>query len=408
MSKYFLICLLILLLTSSGRALTWKQALELAERNNYELKSAASQTEAARWNYLKSFSPFLPQLSASLSMGESSSGAFTEPVKSDAYGLTATQTLFSGLDNYYSYLSARTNYDSSLAGLRKARSDVGFLVRQQFIELAVANENVKLLIDILERRWDNTALIELQFKNGREDKGTLLKTKADEAEAEYNLRSAGRTRQLSKLKLTQLISFEVDKAEGELQVKLPTQPDFDKLLASVPGYVIALKAAESAELAYQQTVSEFLPSVSLSGSIRKSGTDWSALNRSNSWSLSVSYPFFPGGSNVADRYRFAALNDQAKQDLIKAKNDLRYGLESAYEQLKDSLEAQKVAQLSEAAAKLRAEIAGTKYLNGLIGYDEWVIIENNYINSQKSSLARKRSALLAEAAWVNSYGGIVK
>jgi len=111
---------------------------------------------------------------------------------------------------------------------------------------------------------------------------------------------------------------------------------------------------------------------------------------------------------VADRFRFAALNDQAQQDLIKTKNDLRYNLESAYAQLQDTLLAQKVALLSEDAAKLRAEIAGTKYLNGLIGYDEWVIIENDYINSQKSFLSRKRAVLLAEAAWVNSYGGIIK
>lgn len=111
---------------------------------------------------------------------------------------------------------------------------------------------------------------------------------------------------------------------------------------------------------------------------------------------------------MADRFRFAALNDQAQQDLIKTKNDLRYNLESAYAQLQDTLLAQKVALLSEDAAKLRAEIAGTKYLNGLIGYDEWVIIENDYINSQKSFLSRKRAVLLAEAAWVNSYGGIIK
>jgi outer membrane protein len=395
-------------LASAVCALTWQQTWELAERNNYQIKSAASQTEASRWSYYKSFSPFLPQLSASLSMGESSSGSFANPTTSDSYGLSATQSLFSGLDNYYGNLSARVNYDLSQTSLRKTESDVSLLVRQQFIELAVADENLKLLKSILARRRDNSALIELQFKNGREDKGALLRTQADEAEAEYNLSSAGRTRLLSKLKLTQLLSFEVDKAEGELKVTLPDSPNYDKLLLSVPSYIMALKQAESADIAYRQTIGGFLPSVSLLGSIRKSGTDWSALNRSNSWSLSLSYPFFPGGSNVADRFRFAALNDQARQDLIKTRNDLRYELESAYAQFKDTLEAQKVAQLSEAAAKLRAEIAGTKYLNGLIGYDEWVIIENDYINSQKSSLSRKRAELLAEAAWVNSYGGIVK
>lgn len=341
-------------------------------------------------------------------MGESSSGSFSEPVKSDSYGITATQTLFSGLSNYFSNLSARAGLDRSRASLDQARSDINFSLRQQFVELAVADENLKLLQNILTRRRDNTALIDLQFRNGREDKGALLRTRADEAEAEYNLSSAGRSQKLSRLKLTQLLSFEVDRAEGEMKVTPPARPNFEALLSAAPAYTIAQKAAETADLAYQESISGFLPTVSLNGSIRKSGTDWSALSRSNSWSLSVSYPFFPGGGNAADRIRFAALNDQARQDLIKAKNDLRYDLESAYEQFKDALEAQKVARLSEEAAKLRAEIARTKYLNGLIGYDEWVIIENDYINSQKSSLARRRTALLAEAGWINSYGGIIK
>ncbi|MFA4905278.1 MAG: TolC family protein [Candidatus Margulisiibacteriota bacterium] len=399
---------IVMALAQAVCALTWQQAWELAEKNNYQLKSAQFETESVRWNYYKSFTPFLPQLSASLSMGESSSGSFSEPIKSDSYGITATQTLFSGLSNYFSNLSARAGLDRSLASLNQARSDVNFSLRQQFVELAVAEENLKLLKDILTRRRDNTALIDLQFKNGREDKGALLRTRADEAEAEYNLSSAGRSQKLSRLKLTQLLSFEVDRAEGEMKAVPPDRPNFEALWSAAPAYTIAQKAAESADLAYQESISGFLPSISLSGSIRKSGTDWSALSRSNSWSLSVSYPFFPGGSNAADRIRLAALNDQARQDFITARNNLRYAIESAYEQLIDALEAEKVAQLSEAAAKLRAEIARTKYLNGLVGYDEWVIIENDYINSQKASLSRKRAALLAEAAWVNSYGGIIK
>ena len=93
---------------------------------------------------------------------------------------------------------------------------------------------------------------------------------------------------------------------------------------------------------------------------------------------------------------------------LKAGYDLRYTLESAFKGLRDGVEAQKTAQLYVDASTLRAEIARTKYLNGLVSYDEWDRIENDYINYQKSLLARKKAALYAEAAWHNAYGGYLK
>jgi outer membrane protein len=389
-------------------ALDWSTALKLAQQNNPELRSASKQAEAAQWSLYRSYSSFLPQLSANASTGQSTSGTPAATANSSSYGLSVSQNIFSGLSNYYSAQSARASYDYYQAALQKAEADVFYQLRQSFVDLALADENVTLYKQIFERRKNNSDLIELRYDSGREDKGALLRTQADQADAAASVTAAERAQALAGLKLSQLISAEAAKAEGDLTANRVAAPDYGKLLAAAPANTMNLKQLERSEIALRQTIGEFLPSVSLSGSYRKSGTDWPPTSASNSWSLSLSYSLFPGGANIADRVIYAAEYDKAKQDFQNASNELRYSLQSAYQTLLDALEAEKTAKLSLDAASLRAEIARTKYINGLVSYDEWDRIENDYISAQRNLLSRKKSALYAEAAWFNSYGGYVK
>jgi outer membrane protein TolC len=404
----FVVSFLIFGLFLPACGLRWETALSLAKKNNPQIISAAQLAESARWGHYRSISSFLPQLSANASIGETISGTSGAASRSASYGLSVSQNLFSGFKNYLGGLSARANYDYYHAAQKKTESDLYYQLRLSFVDLAIADENIELLRSILERRENNSAMIELRYESGREDKGAFLRTQADLAEAEYNINAARRSRVLARLKLYQLISAEVENAEDKLEVKAPAKPGYSNLLLSTPSYVMYSKQLEKADLALKQTIGEFLPSISLTGSYRKSGTDWPPASDSSSWSLNFSYSLFPGGSNIADQVIYSAQYNQARQDFIKSRNELRYLLESAYEELKNAVETQSIAYLSLDAAGVRAEIARAKYLNGLISYDEWDRIENDYINAQKNLVSRKKAALSAEAAWYNAFGGYVK
>jgi len=396
------------LLATSSLAISWEEALSLAQKNNPQIKSAASQVDSARWSYYRSLSPLLPQLSASASLGQTASGTSAATSNSASYGLNVSQTLFAGFANYISGLSAKANLDYYDASRQKIISDTYYTVRKSFIDLFIEDENIKLLENILTRRKNNTELISLRYESGREDEGALLRTQADQADAANNITSANRAKYLEKLKLTQLLSAEVNQANGTLEAIPVNISNFDVLAQNAPASVMYNKQVEKANLAYRKTMSEFLPSVSLAGSYRKSGSEWPPSSDSNSISLSMSYSFFPGGANIADRATAAADYDRARQDFVQNKNDLRYAIEAAYQAFKDAIESQRIAQLSVNAAALRSEIAHTKYMNGMVSYDEWDRIENDYISAQKNFLSRKKSTLYAEAAWYNSYGGYVK
>jgi len=396
------------LLAASSIALTWQEALELAQKNNPQIKSAAGQLESARWSYYRSLTPLLPQISASAAIGQTASGTLAATAQSSSYGLNISQTLFAGFENYISELSAKASLDYYEASRQKTISDVYYTVRKSFIDLSIADENIKLLKDILARRKNNTELITLRYESGREDEGALLRTQADQADATYNITSAERSKSLAQLKLYQLVSAEVKEAAGKLEALPVNSPGYNALVEGAPAHTMYSKQLLKSDLAFRKTASEFLPSVSLGGSYRKSGSAWPPSSDSNSISLNLSYSFFPGGSNIADRAAASADYDRARQDFVQNKNDLRYAIELAYESFKDALDAQRIAQLSVNAAALRAEISRTKYMNGMVSYDEWDRIENDYINAQKNLLSRKKVALYAEAAWYNSYGGYVK
>ncbi|KAF0134394.1 MAG: outer membrane efflux protein [Candidatus Saganbacteria bacterium] len=396
------ISFLCFLLSLPAFSLTWPEAKDLADKNNEQLSSARLQLETSNWQYRRSFSPFLPQLSASAGMSESSS------VKSYSYGLSASQSLFQGMSNYYGLQSAFANLKYYESSLNKIESDVYYEVRGAYVDLIIAKQTVALQEQILKLRRKNEELISMLYKNGKEDIGNNMQAKADVLDAEFSLNSAKRALLLICLKLSQLLSSKIEDADKITEVKLPAKSDFENLLTNSPSYLMLKYKLEAAEAERAGKYSEVLPSVSLSGSWRKSGSEWLLSSSSKSWSLNISYSIFSGGSNIADLFIAGSTLEKAKKDFSSGAKDLRYALESAYIDLANAVDAVKVKKSLLSAAEERAKISRVKYINGLINYDEWDRVENLLISAQKAMLNQQKSALIAEAAYFKSFGGNIK
>ena len=399
--------LLAILLSPRVFALTWSEAISLAQKNSHQLISAQKEVEVAEWTHRKAISAFLPQLSASAGMTETLNSTNSATSKSYSYGLSATQYLFKGTEGIYGIQNAYANVEYKKASLRATRASVLYDLRYAFIHLLYAQENVVLSEKILKQREQNTRLIQLRYESGKEDKGNLMTTQADEAQAKYDLSTAERNLKLSRLKISQLLQSSVAQVEESGELKAPAEPVFDEVMETMPSYLMARKQLEMADLSQKASISGFLPSLSLSGNYRKKGSEWPPDEDSKSWSLNLSYSFFPGGSNIAERAIASANLDQAREEFDQSVKDLRYSLEENFEGFQDALQSLEISNISLAAAEERAKITNVKYLNGLTGYDEWYRIENAYIQAQKQLLLSRRAALLAEAAWHKSYGGYV-
>ena len=407
MRRLLLLLSILFMVACQAGAVTWQEAMTLAAANSNDIKGAQKQLEAYRWSYYRSYSSFLPQVSASLSIGESSGASGNS--YSDSYGLSVRQSLFSGTTNYYNARSAAVNLDLYNASLQSTMASFYGQVRQGYVDLIIAQNNLTVQRKIRQSRETNLRMIQLLYNGGTEDKGNYLRTKAQFASADYNVAAAMRQLELAQLKLSQLIGSDVASAEGELAVvTVASLPDFDSLMKSAPANVVAKAQLELADISQKESLSGFLPSVSLSGSYQKSGSSWPPTNSSKSLSLSVSLPIFPGGSNIADRVIAGFQLDKAREDFAKGQKELYFTIRQAYNDLRDAIESYNVQKTALAASTERARIAQASYINGLISYIDWDTIQNDYINNQSSLLNYQRNMLVAEANWYKSYGGWVK
>lgn len=404
--KFIFILALAARLGTSVSAITWPEAVVLLKANNNELRSAQKLLDSSGWSYRRSYSAFLPQLSANLSAGQTNVSTVSAST-SYAYGLSASLDLFNASD-LYNLRSAYADYQFNQANYDLTTANVLYEVRLAFLDLLVAQDSVDLQKKILARRQENSRLIALRYDSGVEDKGNLMRTQADEANARYNLSSAERDLRLAKLNLSQLLGKTVDSASEEFKFTGTSQPDYESLLNVSPSYLAAKYQLESASIQQQSTLSEFLPSLTLAGSYRKSGSNWPPGADSNSLSLSLSYSLFPGGANFIDKAINDIKLDKAKEDFAKSVKDARFSIESGYEKLNDAQEALASNKILLDATTERSNISQEKYINGLITYDEWYRTENEYISAQNSLLNSQKNALAANAAWQKSYGGYVK
>jgi outer membrane protein len=399
------VCCLIAAIVLPASSLTWPEALAQASQKSNEIKSARRLLDAYQWSYYRSYSSVLPQISANAGAGNSTGASGTS--NSYSYGLSASQALFKGFSNYYAIQSASLNYDYYRANLQNAEADAYYQLRQAFVDLLIAQQNLTVRQKIKQVRENNARMIKLFYDSGKEDKGNYLRTQAQLADADYNIVSANRQLELARLKLSQLIDGAVSSAEGEL-VAAALLPDLDALLKNSPAYVMNSDQLKLAEIGQQSTLSEFLPSVSLNGSYQKSGGSWPPEAASKSLSLNVSLPIFPGGSNFADRAINGLQLEKAREDFAKNQKDLYFSLKQAYEDLKDSIDNYAVQKQYLNASAEQAKITQVKYLNGLTTYYEWDQLQNTYINNQIGLLNANRNALYAEANWHKSYGGYIK
>ena len=56
------------------------------------------------------------------------------------------------------------------------------------------------------------------------------------------------------------------------------------------------------------------------------------------------------------------------------------------------------------AAQERSAIANAQYSNGLVSFNDWVIIENNLVSAKKEFLNAGADLLIAEAQWIQAKG----
>ena len=400
---------------------TWEDCLSLAKQNNISLHSARVKVDARKISLESLHSGLYPQLGGSLGANSGASAGQDEdllqvtPRNSQSARLSAQQQVYNAQTSprieqgKLALAAEELNYQIAEINLR-------LQLRQEFCALLQTQQSLDLARTAAERRRQQYELVELRYSGGLEHRGSLLTAKANLTKAELSEQQLARRLTRNKLKLAQTIGL--DPLE-EIQITddltihtdLTHRPALHELIHNSPTLQSVAARLDSAQYDTAIAQAAYIPSVYLSGSL---GKNWSQNNiggttiqdESSSWSLggSLSFDILDGGKRK-NSVRNAELQEQIQTyELDLSKQRVRLTLEEAWNSLLDARDSIVSAQELLEATTERSTIAAEQYANGLISFDNWIIIEDALINAQQQELSSRIDALLQEAAWLNAKG----
>ncbi|OGS04784.1 MAG: hypothetical protein A3G41_04025 [Elusimicrobia bacterium RIFCSPLOWO2_12_FULL_59_9] len=405
--KRFICCALLAVLSPpafGGEALTWEACVGEALDRNPDLAGAAESVWKARSQHQASFSGFFPQLSASAGLSK------TDSASSEDYslGLSARQSLFSGFKDKAGVERSAADLNSAEAGLQAALSNLGFQLQSAFSRLLYAQEQMKLAQIISERRGENVRLVELRYEAGREHKGSYLRSKAANRQAEFEASQAKRALRVAQRELAKALGrseFDVIEVTGSFKTASPEEaPEFRFLAARTPAVLQAEAQTRAAEAGVAVSKSQLYPDIAASGSLSRRGSDWPPGSKNWSAGVSLSFPFFPGGRNIFDVKSALAEERRSRAGQRSAADQAALDLEDKFAAFQDAAEQTEVRREFLDAAEVRAQIARSQYTSGLLSFEDWDLIENDLISGQKAMLASLRDAVIARAGWERAQG----
>ena len=395
-----------------GTQLTWEDCVRLATRQNPDLQAsreAVLNSDAVR---MGAYSALYPQISASFGDTRASQAAnlFTPYVYSTSYAaqVSLVQTIFNGFLTKGNIDAARAQLTLAFANLDGEKALVSFNLKSAFAQLLYAQKLIKISSDVIDIRQSNARLVKLLYEGGSEDLGNTQLSQANLDLALYNLDQAVRTRDLSGVQLAVYIGQDLPApvlAEGELQTEvLPVMPDFNQLALLTPAYFQHKAQVDAAAAGITIATSGWYPTVTANASANRTDTQFPI--KGNGWSagFSVSYPIFQGGATYFDVKAANASLREALDNLRSGTNDAALTLAQMFKGMVDAEDNVRIQKELLDATALRYKIAEADYRNGLMSFQDFNTITDDYVSQQQTLLSAQLAAVLAEAAWEEARG----
>ncbi len=386
---------------------SWNQCVEQAMKTNLDMSSAKAAVQQAKANLTIACSNWYPQLNLNASVQKNGDFETTETSNFSA-NVSARQTLFDGLQTPAAVGQAQAQLNKAQSQYNLASAQVRYDLRQAYIGLLKSNELITITENIAKRREQNLGMVKLRYDAGREHIGSLLTARADLAQANFEVRQARRSNELAKRALAKQMGLPGSdvQVEGEFTEPATTtiMPDFETLSKETPQVIAANADVESARWQLQSAYGSVYPTLSLSLSAGLSDDHWFPEDKSGSAGLTLSLPLFSGGSRVGAIAKAEANLDQSQSDLQNTGAGVTLALQQDWNSLQDSLGSYEVQGQYLQAALARGKIANAQYSSGLISFDDWSIIEDRLVSTQKSYLNSKAAMWSAEAAWLQTKG----
>lgn len=411
--------------------ISWKDALTEASSKNPDLLRGKFQIDQAREQIGVARGALLPNLSFDaagrvLNNGSvtnstvfgtggtgqggnirGSSGDNTTAVASA--GLALTQNIYTG-DRIPAQVREReaqlSGAESSLFDLR---NQVSFQFSSSAANLLASQRLIQLSEQFIKRLEENYKIVELRYESGNENKGSFLFARASVEQARFELVQARNGVRQAQQEFSRVIGRDgLDPVElvGDYPERpLPPENKIRGIAEETPAAKIAKASREAAAERVTQARSAFRPTVTGNAGVgyqeREGGDD-----DTDTWSagLALTYPIFTGGRDTAALAAADAEFMAAQSQFVSAVTAANSALRSTYNRYMETIKQVEVNGRFVEAAQVRADIARSRYNNGLMSFEDWDILERDLISRKRSLVESQRQRMLAEAAFYQTVG----
>ncbi len=364
--------------TLCAEDLTLEKALEIALRNNEQLKTANLKIQEAAGAVRESFGSFLPQASFSASFTKIPDvpqlGAITMGSENNyVTQFSVRQSVFTWGKIYNSYrISSRRKRAAELE-FEKTKQEIILSVRKLFYSVLLSSkieEISKEAKEVMERHFEVT---EALYREGKVSSLAVRQVKVQLINAQTERINAENSLSILKKRFLNLINYDSGNEivfSGELSKPGVFETDAEKLKASAlkkrPELGIALLREENIKLSAKIIKAKNRPSITASYNRLylnphnfkvEWNWDWNA-------SLLLNWPLFDGFSNSGKIRQVEAQLGQAASYRRFLEKNIILEVENALTNGKNALERVKVQQENAVTARKNLEIVQERYARG--------------------------------------------
>lgn len=423
---YFALLLLFVPMVRAQEILTVEQAVQLALKNNYDIRIAQNDSVIARENKSFGNAGMLPKVDLTLNQNNviqntkqtQSNGEVRElddaKNNSLAYGVNLGWTVFDGLRMF-------ARYDQLKELEKQGQLQLKMTVLTKVSDVVTAYYDLVQQQQLL-KALDTTIVISKQRVKTADNRFTIGKAAKLEvlnAQVDLNTDSSNFLRQkelfeISKIRLNELLARDVQtEFSVKEELKLNKELKLDELKAMVekqnPQLQLAITAKRVAELDLKQLKANRFPTVKLNTGYNFNRSESSlgftsqSSARGLNYGVSASLTVFNGFLQNRNEKIARLMVDNSKIALEQQRQTLQAQLAAAYQTYVTNLQLAALEGDNEAIAKRNLDITLEKFKIGTIATLEFRTAQENYIaaiarNSSAKFQAKISEVLLQEIA----------
>lgn len=242
----------------SQKGWTLDECIDYALDNNISVKQSKLDIESAELGKSDAFWNLFPSVNGNasnswntgLTQNVTTGVLQNQTVRNLSLGVTASMTLFNGLKNIRELQRAKMAKLSSKYSLGKIKNDIALTVANQFLDILINKEQLKVLVKQNEVTQDQIDQTKKQVDAGTVPEGELLQIKATNADEQQQIIQARNNVKIARISLAQTLlikdyeSFDIIDSDFMLPSKEILERDPDAIAERAKEERYEVKIAE--------------------------------------------------------------------------------------------------------------------------------------------------------------------